>query len=173
MRHAVLSAVTAATLLVLGSFGASADPAFLYVSTASPSVDAFTSNGTGSLYDTIGLNGPAGIALDKKGNLFAADYNTNTIGEIGPNGTASVFASSSLRGPFGLVFDSAGNLCASNATANTIVKFSPSGAGALFASTGLGHPLGLAFDGAGNVYAGNATITRLRNSPRTGQGQPS
>jgi hypothetical protein len=43
------------------------------------------------------------LAFDPSGNLFEANFNTNTITEFNPSGAGSVF-STAASGPFGLVF---------------------------------------------------------------------
>jgi hypothetical protein len=104
-----------------------------------------------------GLNNPMGLAFDRAGNLYAANYQHtgSTIQKITPGGVASVFASIGLDYPVGLAFDSQGNLYAANQYSETIEKFTPDGVGSIFASTGLSDPMGLAFDSADNLYVAN------------------
>ena len=92
-----------------------------------------------------GLDGPNAVAVDKTGNLYVANYNSNTIQKVTPDGTASVFASANLNGPAGLALDGFGNLYVANAGGNTITKFSPKGESSNLLS-GLNGPTGLTFD---------------------------
>jgi DNA-binding beta-propeller fold protein YncE len=52
-----------------------------------------------------GLSGPAGLAFDKRGNLYVSSRGNNTIREFSPSGVdLGVFASTGLSGPVGLAF---------------------------------------------------------------------
>jgi secreted PhoX family phosphatase len=113
-----------------------------------------------------------GIALDNQGNLWAANYNANTIVEFAaaqltasgsPSPQVTLSASGgSLNGPQGIGFDRAGNLWVVNATANNLVEFalsqlatsgSPSPKVTISASAGsLNSPTFLAFDASGNLW---------------------
>ena len=102
-----------------------------------------------------------GLAVDKNGNLYSANFGVggvgNTIQKITPGGSVSTFVDSTLiSGPIGLVFDKNGNLyCANNdGSKNTIAKITPSGSVSTFA-TGLNSPYGLAFDKNDNLYCAN------------------
>jgi sugar lactone lactonase YvrE len=105
----------------------------------------------GGSYEPAGrLNSPQGLAFDKAGNLYVANFGNGTPGSgyiekyttTSPlNWVGSVFASG-LYDPCGLAFDSAGDLFATSrgATNNLIYEFSPAGAESVFASTGLNAP---------------------------------
>ena len=81
-----------------------------------------------------GLNGPAGLAFDARGDLFAANSNANTITEFaagtvpGTLGAGTVIASG-LNHPAGLAFDPIGNLFVVNegtfgaSSSSNILKF--------------------------------------------------
>jgi sugar lactone lactonase YvrE len=121
--------------------------------------DAITRIDTTTLVETTfattGLSNPTALAFDSAGNLYVANFNSNTIEKFTPGGVGSVFAGTLLNGAESLAFDSAGNLYASNTNNNTIVRFTPGGVGSVFASTGLNVPQGLSFDASGNLYAVN------------------
>jgi sugar lactone lactonase YvrE len=134
----------------------------------SPSIEKFSSSGTGSVFTTSGLSYPADLAFDENGNLYVANAGNNTVEEFNSSGTGSVFATatSGLDSPFGLAFDSSGNLYVANYS-NTILKFTPSGTGTVFATSGLDNPQALAFDSSGNLYVanyGNNTIEKFNAS---------
>ena len=62
-------------------------------------------------FATTGLNGPTGLAFDKRGNLYVSNINGNTIREFSPSGDdLGYFATTGLNGPTGLAFDKRGNL---------------------------------------------------------------
>ncbi len=95
-----------------------------------------------------------GLAFDRNGNLYAANFVGNTVEKFAPNGTdLGVFAN--VISPTGLAFDAAGNLYVAN-FGSTIERFAPNGTplGA-FATFGLNNPEGLAFDSSGNLYVAN------------------
>ena len=110
--------------------------------------------------------GPSGLAFDSTGNLYASNYNTNTIERFTPSGVGSLFASSGLDRPTGLAFDSAGNLYAANNGGGTIEKFSIGGVGSVFVGSGLSNPGGLAFDSTGNLYVANENANTTPSTPR-------
>src|SRR6478609_5716386 len=84
------------------------------------------------------------------GDLYEADFSSNTVFKFTPDGTKSPFASG-LNGPYGLAFDGSGNLFVAGQGSNTIFKFSPAGTKSTFAS-GLSGPVGLAFDSSANLF---------------------
>jgi len=116
-------------------------------------------------------DGMQGLAFDRAGNLYAANYLDNTVIKFTPDGVRSVFASAStgLNGPMGLAFDSVGNLYVSNYRGNNIVKLSPAGTSSVFNRSGLSGPDGLdglACDSADNIYVANLTSgTVLKFTP--------
>jgi glucose/arabinose dehydrogenase len=105
-------------------------------------------------------------------NLFAANFNNNTVEEFDSSGVGTVFAKA--ESPPALAFDSSGNLYVANLGSeepDTIEEFSSSGGilssnGTVFAA-GLSGPNGLAFDSAGNLYVadyGNRTIVEFNTN---------
>jgi sugar lactone lactonase YvrE len=74
------------------------------------------------IFASVGLNGALGLALDRAGNLYAANVGDGTIHRFSPTGAdLGVFAT--VREPTALTFDSAGNLYVSDIFDNTIHKF--------------------------------------------------
>jgi sugar lactone lactonase YvrE len=84
------------------------------------------------------------------GNLYEADFSSNTICKFTATGTKSTFASG-LNGPYGLALDSSGNLFVADHNSGTLVEYTPAGTKSTFAS-GLNGPIGLAFDSSGNLF---------------------
>jgi sugar lactone lactonase YvrE len=121
----------------------------LYVSDESGEVYKYAADGSRSTFAS-GLNTPAGLAVDRSGDLFVAEWNTGNIYEFTPAGVRSTFASG-LGVPGYLTLDMAGDLFATDLGTGNIYKFTPTGARSTFAS-GLSNPSGLAFDAKGNLY---------------------
>jgi DNA-binding beta-propeller fold protein YncE len=108
---------------------------------------------------------PFGVALDGAGNVYIANYNTNTIGEwMAGNNTVSTLVSSGLSFPTGVAVGGAGNVYIADnqhsaikewiAASNTVITLVSQGL--------LSYPFGVAVDGAGNVYfRSNNSINEL------------
>jgi hypothetical protein len=141
------------------------------------------------------LSGPAGLAFDANGNLWAANAGNNTVVEfatrqLGASGrpVPAVTLSArdgSLSGPTGLAFDARGNLWVTNANASTVVEFttsqlatsgSPTPAVTLSSASGsLASPSGLAVDASGDLWIANAvggTVIEFGASQRAASGAP-
>jgi hypothetical protein len=99
-----------------------------------------------------GFSAPAGLAFDKQGNLYVANFLTNTIDRIAVDGTKAPFSSAvNLKGPIGLVVDDSGNLYVANYFGGTITRISPAGISTVIA-TGFKKPYYLALDRDGNLF---------------------
>ncbi len=73
-------------------------------------------------------SGPDGLAFDKSGNLYVANFFDNTVDKITPGGVVSTFINTGLNGPKGLAFDSSGNLFVANFNIGEIAEYNSSGA---------------------------------------------
>ena len=94
-------------------------------------------NGDGVAATASELNGPAGIALDKDGNLYIADVGNGRIRKV----AASTGSISTVAGP-GVP--------------------SAIGDGGPATSAYIGHPNSVALDSAGNLYIADSTDNRVR-----------
>jgi sugar lactone lactonase YvrE len=149
--------------LAIGSIGAIAISALscpaaiavIFVSDlGTNSIYTISSTGVRNTFAT-GLNNPAGLAVDRNGNLFASDANSNTIYKFDPTGVRSTFTSDNLSFPVALAFDASGDLFVGNINSSTIDVFKPNGSLSrtlpLVLSDG-DIPLALAFDPSGKLY---------------------
>ncbi len=125
------------------------------------------------------LEGPDGLAFDRSGDLWVANYDEVTgadslvefaprqlaTGAPVPRATISPDLSYSLDEPEGLAFDSSGDLWVANYGGNSLVEFarrqlatgSPTPAATISSgpSDSLDEPQGLAFDSVGDLWVAN------------------
>jgi sugar lactone lactonase YvrE len=135
------------------------------------------------------VNGPNGVVVDPAGNLFVADYFSNSI-TVFPDVTGTLFgqhvtagdpvrlsAASGLNEPHGLAFDAEGDLFIVNTGDNDVVVI-PKVSGRIFgqivtanvaatvnAVTDLMAPHGIAFDHAGNLYVADTGHAQVSVTP--------
>jgi sugar lactone lactonase YvrE len=108
---------------------------------------------TDGLASLARFRGPAGMAVDSSGNIFAADRGNCTIRKITPAGVVSTFAGTAgvcgwndgtgtaaqFSGPTGIVIDASDNLWVADYFNNTIRRVTP--AGVVTTAAGVaGHP---------------------------------
>jgi hypothetical protein len=99
-----------------------------------------------------GFSAPAGLAFDRLGNLYIANYNSNTIDRISPDGTKSLFSSGpNLKGPIGLTVDATGNIYVANYSGGTVARINPAGISTLIAKD-FRKPYYLTLDKEGNLF---------------------
>jgi len=134
----------------------------IYVSDDAHIIMKCDTSGEGSLFAIHDLNYPSGLAFDRAGNLYVANYGGGTIVKITTNGIGSVFAGG-LDSPYPIAMDGDGNIFVANHEDHDIWKFDTNGVGTLFADSNLEYPAGLAFDRDGLLYVANndGTIWRF------------
>ncbi len=142
--------------------------------------DVVIGNGRTCTADKI--SSPQGLAFDKNGNLWVAEYGSSALtmysaAQLSSSGdpTPLKITSTALKTPLCLAFDSSGNLWVSNFAAHNVLMFAPdklATAGVLTptrtletpafsAPSGAGLPAGLAFDKNGNLWVSNNTNKTL------------
>jgi len=135
------------------------------------------------------LNFPAGLALDRFGNLYIADTGNNRVRRVSPMGIITTIAgtgtygysgdgrmaiNAELRGPHGLALDSAGSLYIADSGNGRVRKVSQAAMITTIAGGGetqddgaaieaeLGSPEGLTVDRSGNLYVSDFVNRRIR-----------
>jgi len=111
-----------------------------------------------------GFSNLAGMAVDKKGNIYLAEAGNNDIKKIPAGGGSPVVIGSGFSGPTGVAADTLGNVYVAD-NGNSAIKKIPAGGGAIVTvGSGFLHPYGIAIDGTGNIYvtdAGNNAVKRI------------
>ena len=142
---------------------------FLHPYTACAQSVAFT--GVQTTVPASGLNGPFGVAVDRAGDVFIADFFNNRVVEVPAGGGAQTTVGSGLNYPAGVAVDGAGDVFIADAGNNRVVEV-PSGGGAqTTVGTGLYSPMGVAVDGAGNVFIADTPHNRVVEVPAGGGAQ--
>ncbi|MDZ4836650.1 MAG: tetratricopeptide repeat protein [Candidatus Melainabacteria bacterium] len=99
-----------------------------------------------------GFHAPSGMTFDKQGNLYVANFESNTIDRISRDGTRTVFASGgNLKGPIGLVADDSGNLYVANYSGGTVARITPAGISTIIA-TDFKSPYYLTLGPGGTIF---------------------
>jgi serine/threonine protein kinase/sugar lactone lactonase YvrE len=139
---------------------------------------------------------PFGIAVDRSGNVYAAEVANGTIRKISPAGQAGTLAglagnpgssdgagdNAQFRNPWGVAVDRNGTVYVADTSSSTIRKITPAGAVSTLAglagnpgsSDGLGgqarfcNPHGVAADGAGNLYVADTGNNTIRKITAAG-----
>jgi sugar lactone lactonase YvrE len=163
------------------------------VSTIAGRLNAQTENHPAALSR---FDNPYGIAVDKNGNVFVADWDKDEIKKIDTAGKVTLFAGSGNPGsrdgvgaassfylPEGIAFDQKGNLFVADTYNNRIRKITPAGvvstliAGKVVPQQGrtkrdtsvLSHPFGIAVDKSGNIYVGDVGNNKIRKITPAGK----
>ena len=135
------------------------------------------------------LDNPAGICIDKEGNLYIADWANDVVRRVDPDGKSIILAGSpgnrgsadgagpqaSFYLPWGIVADTMNNIYVSDFRNNMIRKITPQGIVTTLAgkttkgsTDGSGraasffHPAGLALDKNGNLYVADSGNNKIR-----------
>jgi len=83
-------------------------------------------NQTSGLYQDVPA--PTGIASDKEGNVYVAEFNTNSILKFTPDNKKELYLKDSkISGPIGIAIDSMNTMYIANYNRNNVLKVSPYG----------------------------------------------
>jgi len=99
-----------------------------------------------------GFHAPSGLTFDNQGNLYVANFNSNSVDRISRDGTRSAFATGGhLKGPIGLVADDGGNIYVANYSGGTVARITPAGISTIIA-TDFKKPYYLTLGPGGNLF---------------------
>jgi streptogramin lyase len=74
-----------------------------------------------------GLNNPSGVALDRSGNLYVAEFGANRVRKLTPEGTVTTLAFTGLNGPSGVAVGPDGSVYVASVNNQQIKKLTPDG----------------------------------------------
>lgn len=144
------------------------------------------------------LNQPAGVAVDRSGNVYIADNGNSRIRRVDSSGTITTLAGNGIFGykgdggpatnaqigaAYGLAADASGNVYIADASHNVIRKVNTAGIISTLAGNGtsgfsgdggaatgaqLAGPDGVAVDKAGNLYIADSGNMRIRKVSAAG-----
>lgn len=138
------------------------------VTTYAGSTAGFTDNVTAL---SARFNNPAGIAVDRLGNVYVSDPSNSRVRLINTAGTVSTYSTgdASLAG---LATDLTGKLYKTKPTSRTAIKMDSAGTNRFTYGSITGnlftYPTGIAADSSGNVYVADRTAHRIRFSTASG-----
>jgi sugar lactone lactonase YvrE len=157
---------------------------------------AFSGDGGPSL--DARLNGPAGVAIDRSGNLYVADALNQRVRMVDASGRISTVAGDGVAGitgdggpakaaklsnPVAVAVSSSGDVYIADAGNHRVRRITPtgtmttvagdgragfSGDGGSAASAQLDTPMAVAVDGSGNIYIADAGNNRVRRIDAAG-----
>lgn len=126
----------------------------LYTAGADGKVLSVDPRGQARVLTTLEGGAVYALALNAKGELFAATSPDAKIYRIARDGKATVFAEPKVRYIWALVFDASGTLYAAAGDPGQVLKFAADGAPSVLFDADEAHVRSLVADGKGNLVAG-------------------
>jgi sugar lactone lactonase YvrE len=145
---------------------------------------------------SVQFDNPAGIAVDKAGNVYVSDWAKDMIRKISPGGKVVTVAGTGKSGsadgagssasfflPTGIAIDGKGNLFVADSYNNSIRKITPAGVvstvikgkpvpnegPAKHDTSMLSRPYGITVDKAGNLYVADVGNSKIREITSDGK----
>lgn len=123
---------------------------------------------------TAGLSGPTGLAVDKQGRVWVANFGDGSVSQFDHDatllGNSPLKAGGTLQAPFAVAIDPTGHAWITDSQSAVAVEFDASQAllsGTGYTDNALVSPTGIAFDDSGNAWIagmGDAGISILSGS---------
>lgn len=106
-----------------------------------------------------GLGSPVGMAYDRAGQLYVANWSAGTVLRLSPSGEAGILTSG-LSGPSGLAISATGDIFVASYNDDLIWRFTQTGTQTVFVR-GLATPAGLSFDARGRLLIANRRTNQI------------
>jgi sugar lactone lactonase YvrE len=150
----------------------------------------------GATQASVQFDNPAGIAVDKAGNVYVSDWAKDMIRKISPDGKIVTVAGTGKSGsndgvgssasfflPAGIAIDGKGDLFVADSYNNRVRKISPDGMVSTLITgkpvphegpakrdtSMLSHPYGITLDNAGNLYVADVGNSKIRKITPAGK----
>jgi hypothetical protein len=144
---------------------------FIYVANFADAIWRISPDGEVKLLSD-GMYGSSGIAVDRAGNVYQADFFGHTIHKIDRFGNISRYATEGLSGPVGIIFDNDDNLVVCNCSGNTISRIDQNGTAQTFSKSALFNcPNGIVRDESGFFYVTNFGSDQLIRIDKDGHAE--
>ena len=113
-----------------------------------------------------GFSSPIDIAVDKFGNVYVGDYESEEVKKIDLNGNITTLSDDTFISPTSVAVDEFGSVYVADADTNQIKKITNDGTITIL-GTGFLRPFGVAVDNSGNVYVadtGNNLVKKIASN---------
>jgi serine/threonine-protein kinase len=142
-------------------------------STSSPSrVEAPSTSSSPSFLTAVelpfaALADPVGVAVDKSGNVYVADFGGQEVLKLpGGSGPQVHLPFTGLKSPDGVAVDTSGSVYVTDPQKNRVLKLPADSAQQIeLPFTGMNFPIGVAVDGTGTVYVVDSGNNRVLTLP--------
>jgi DNA-binding beta-propeller fold protein YncE len=113
------------------------------------------------------MNGPTGVAVDTKGNLYVANFNSNQILVYGPTHKLikAKTITKDVSGPLAVATDAQNNVYVANFTTSTITEYNSSGVELNSFTSHISGPTGLSVDAFGDIWVINNASSLIALDP--------
>lgn len=107
------------------------------------------------------MNGPTGLAVDAKGNLYVANFYSNQIQVYGPTHALvkSKTITTNIAGPVAVALDPAGYVWVANFSSNAITEYASTEYLQTITNGSIYSPTSLSVDGLGDLWVVNGAST--------------
>lgn len=103
------------------------------------------------------MDGPTGLAVDAKGNLYVANFQSNQIQVYSPQHSliSNKTITKDVSGPLAVALDPLGDVWVANFSSSALTGYTAKGKELTPITSGISSPTAMAMDGAGNFWVVN------------------